>query len=91
MRAFTEVALVVASLGFALAGAACARNYGRPAQTVLGFFRKSAVRRSIWARAGIEDSDPRIERAEVVVRIGFAAGFFLSSLVLMYVAVVRLT
>jgi len=91
MRAFTEVALVVASLGFALAGAACALNYGRPGRKAIEFFRESAVGRSIWARAGIGDSDPRIERGEVVVRIGFAAGFFLSSLVFMYVAVVRLT
>ena len=91
MRAFTEVALVVASLGFALAGTACARNYGRPGRKAIEFFRESAVGRSIWARAGIGDSDPRIERAEVVLGIGFAVGLFVFSLVFMFVAVVRLT
>jgi len=91
MRAFTEVALVVASLGFALAGAACARNYRRPGRKVIEFFRESAVGRSIWTRAGIGDSDPRIERGEAVLGIGIAVVLFVFSLVFMFVAVVRLT
>jgi hypothetical protein len=91
MQVFAEVMLIIVSLGSALAGVACVRNYRRPGRKAIEFFRESAVGRSIRARAGNGVSDPRIERAEAVLGIGFAVGLFLFSLVFMFVAVARLT